>query len=195
MKEKIREVAAHLFATQGYKATSMQQIADACGVTKAALYYHYTGKDELFLDIISETCSELITLHRRYAESKLPVWEVLDEWVGKMINFFEMKKDQWIIIHKFLGESVKNKIFNIFRQFWKESFKSMNTVLSRGMQEGDIRTDIDVRLLTASIFGIMQGQFTTNVWEDIKINDVHLKMNVQKVLKGGIASDAVKKDF
>ncbi|MDD3807877.1 MAG: TetR/AcrR family transcriptional regulator C-terminal domain-containing protein, partial [Candidatus Marinimicrobia bacterium] len=119
----------------------------------------------------------------------------LDEWVGKMINFFEMKKDQWIIIHKFLGESVKNKIFNIFRQFWKESFKSMNTVLSRGMQEGDIRTDIDVRLLTASIFGIMQGQFTTNVWEDIKINDVHLKMNVQKVLKGGIASDAVKKDF
>jgi AcrR family transcriptional regulator len=47
-KELIIDTASKLFVKQGYEATSVRQIADAVGVTEAALYYHFKdGKREL----------------------------------------------------------------------------------------------------------------------------------------------------
>src|SRR3954451_12678458 len=43
----IARVAARLFATQGYEATSVRQIVEAAGVTKPTLYYHFGSKEGL----------------------------------------------------------------------------------------------------------------------------------------------------
>ena len=40
-----------LFTTQGYDATSLRQIADRVGVTKAALYYHFPAKEHLAIEL------------------------------------------------------------------------------------------------------------------------------------------------
>lgn len=45
---RILEVAAELFVPRGFADVSMQEIADAAGVTKAALYYHFQSKEDLF---------------------------------------------------------------------------------------------------------------------------------------------------
>jgi|GEM_PF-1469583 len=193
MKEKIRDTAAHLFALHGYKSTSMQQIADEVGVTKAALYYHYVSKDKLFLDIVADTFSELINAHHEYAESEAPVWDILETWVNTMLQYSRIKKDNWLIINKFISGSIKDRIYEVFLHFWKESYNSMNTIISRGVREGHIRSDIDIRLISASIFGIMHGQFTTTLWDNIKIDDNVIKKTILGVLKGGIASDDYKK--
>jgi AcrR family transcriptional regulator len=48
-RDAIIQIAAELFTEHGYNATSVRQIADAVGVTEAALYYHFkAGKRELF---------------------------------------------------------------------------------------------------------------------------------------------------
>jgi AcrR family transcriptional regulator len=46
-RERIIDVAAKMFSTRGYAATSIRDIAEELGVTKAALYYHFTSKDEI----------------------------------------------------------------------------------------------------------------------------------------------------
>lgn len=43
-KERIVDVALGLFAQSGYLGTSMSDIAKQLGITKGALYKHYTGK-------------------------------------------------------------------------------------------------------------------------------------------------------
>jgi AcrR family transcriptional regulator len=40
--------ARRLFAEQGYAATSLEDVADAAGVTKGAVYHHFKGKQDLF---------------------------------------------------------------------------------------------------------------------------------------------------
>jgi TetR/AcrR family transcriptional repressor of mexJK operon len=50
---QIIEAAGRLFLEQGYGATSMDAIAREAGVSKATLYAHYTGKDELFTAMIA----------------------------------------------------------------------------------------------------------------------------------------------
>ena len=48
-REQILDVALHLFSTQGYDATSVRQISEALGLTKAALYYHFKNKEDIFM--------------------------------------------------------------------------------------------------------------------------------------------------
>lgn len=57
-KEKILEEALKLFAQSGYMGTSMNEIASRLGVTKAALYKHYSSKQEI-LDSIVERMNQM----------------------------------------------------------------------------------------------------------------------------------------
>ena len=51
-KERILDEALRLFAQSGYMGTSMNDIADRMGVTKAALYKHYKSKQEILDSIL-----------------------------------------------------------------------------------------------------------------------------------------------
>ena len=46
-RERILDVALELFGAQGYDGTSLRQIAEQLGVTKAALYYHFESKEDI----------------------------------------------------------------------------------------------------------------------------------------------------
>jgi AcrR family transcriptional regulator len=49
---RIRAVAIELFTARGYDKTSLREIADRVGITKASLYYHYPSKQALLLAIV-----------------------------------------------------------------------------------------------------------------------------------------------
>ena len=48
-KERILRIALELFAQNGYLGTSMNDIAGQLGFTKAALYKHYSSKQEIWI--------------------------------------------------------------------------------------------------------------------------------------------------
>ena len=62
-KEKILKQALKLFATKGYKATTVRDIAGAVGIKQSALYNHFTNKDEILETLICDlTSSAIVTL-------------------------------------------------------------------------------------------------------------------------------------
>ena len=71
-KERIMAAALALFSRTGYLGTSMQDIAQQLGVTKAALYKHYAGKQEL-LDCIVARMNAMD--YARAAEYEMPETE------------------------------------------------------------------------------------------------------------------------
>jgi AcrR family transcriptional regulator len=54
----IRDAAVELFARHGYGRTSLREIAEQLGMTKAALYYHYPSKQALLLAIVEPLIAE-----------------------------------------------------------------------------------------------------------------------------------------
>ena len=52
-RKRILDVAARLFAAHGFAGTSIRDIAEELGVTKAALYYHFASKDEVLQELLS----------------------------------------------------------------------------------------------------------------------------------------------
>ena len=62
-KEKILKVSLKLFATKGYKATTVRDIAGVMGVKQSALYNHFKNKDEILETLIGNlTSSAIVTL-------------------------------------------------------------------------------------------------------------------------------------
>ena len=57
-KQRIQEVARELFAQQGVHRTSLQEIADRLGITKPALYYHFSSREELVRSIVQPILDE-----------------------------------------------------------------------------------------------------------------------------------------
>ena len=64
-RARIQAIALELFTEQGYEKTSLREIAERLGVTKAALYYHFKSKEEI-VDSFSADHIEMI--------EKLMVW-------------------------------------------------------------------------------------------------------------------------
>jgi AcrR family transcriptional regulator len=56
---EILSAARRLFIEQGYRGLSMRQIAEAVGVTKPALYYHFQDKEQLFLAVLYDYLAEM----------------------------------------------------------------------------------------------------------------------------------------
>ncbi len=65
-KDKILDVAEGLFTERDYKSVSIRDIAQACGVTNAALYYHFENKEMLFAEVL-ENHAQQLSDHMRQA--------------------------------------------------------------------------------------------------------------------------------
>jgi len=53
-RQRILDVAARLFAAHGFAGTSIRDIAADLGLTKAALYYHFSSKEELLHELVAQ---------------------------------------------------------------------------------------------------------------------------------------------
>ncbi len=58
-KKNIIEAARQFFSEYGYLGVSISDIASRLNMTKAALYYHFTGKNEIFKTVLDEAFTEL----------------------------------------------------------------------------------------------------------------------------------------
>lgn len=67
-KQEILEAALDLFSVQGFKATSVSQIADAVGIRKASMYSHFESKQEI-LDALLQEVSVQYDRHSIFARS------------------------------------------------------------------------------------------------------------------------------
>ena len=68
-RDRILQVARAAFVDRGYADVSMQEIADAAGLTKPAIYYHFTDKQDLFEAVV---IAEMVHLHHGVAEQLAP---------------------------------------------------------------------------------------------------------------------------
>ncbi len=85
-REQILARAAELFATQGYTATSMNQVAQACGVSKPSLYHYVRDKYQLLVEIAEGHVTLLKALaaqvQARSLDPQAQLRELIDSFVG-----------------------------------------------------------------------------------------------------------------
>jgi AcrR family transcriptional regulator len=100
-RERILDIALELFADQGYDKTSLRDIAERLGTTKAALYYHFERKQ----DILLELHLRLHTLGRQALEQLEQLEDGqarADAWPGLVDDFIDevVANRELVLLHQ-----------------------------------------------------------------------------------------------
>ena len=102
-REQILAAAAQCFATRGYTATTMNEVAAACGVSKATLYHYVRDKRGLLTQISAGHVARLEVLVQQTAAQDLPPEAHLRELIGRFMQAYARAEYE----HRVLTEDVK----------------------------------------------------------------------------------------
>ncbi|HZR51191.1 MAG TPA: helix-turn-helix domain-containing protein [Streptosporangiaceae bacterium] len=92
-RSRVQKVALELFAEQGYEKTSLREIAERLGVTKAALYYHFRSKEDIvhsFTDDHYARLDGLIDWAKTQPPGEQTRHEMLTRYVGIVFGGVEV---------------------------------------------------------------------------------------------------------
>ena len=124
-RQRILDVALDLFIEQGFDGTSLRQIAEQLGVTKAALYYHFESKDDILmaLHLRLHEFGRVALMRMGEEPVTLGLWgELLDEIVDQMLAqrkiFLMHERNQAALekLHREDHDAEHEDIQNQFRQ-------------------------------------------------------------------------------
>lgn len=149
--DDITRAAVDLFSTQGYANTSVQQIVEAAGVTKGAMYHYFESKDDLLFSIY-ERMLTLQTHHLeeivgRGAPTAQTLHDVCVDVVETSIDFLPEGTVFFRSVHM-LSEPRQKEVTRRRRQY-HDVFAGL---IERGQEEGLYRTDIPRAVLVAHFF-------------------------------------------
>ena len=155
--EQILAAAARLFATRGYTATTMNDVAAACGVSKATLYHYVRDKHGLLAHITAGHVARLEALVREVAARPLAPAERLRELVLRFMQAYASAQDQHRVLTedvKFLGEAERARVLDAQRR----------VVAAVADALADLRPDLGAarlhKPLALLLFGMINWTFT-----------------------------------
>ncbi len=156
-REKILAQAAHLFARRGYHATSMNQVAEACGLSKPSLYHYYRDKYSLLLSIADSHVSRLQALVQDICGRKMAPEARMRELIGRILEEYADAQEA----HRVLTEDVK---FLEAEDRERVLAKEREVVLGFARAVGAMRPELSeaelVKPLTMLLFGMINWMFT-----------------------------------
>ncbi|MEO8278899.1 MAG: TetR/AcrR family transcriptional regulator [Ideonella sp.] len=97
-REAIVRSAARLFAEAGYAGTSMNDIARACGISKALLYHYVTDKYRLLFEITDGHVSRLVALVAEIESRQLGPEQHLRSLIGRFVEEYAQARHDHVVL-------------------------------------------------------------------------------------------------
>lgn len=102
-RETIIEQAAALFARNGFVGTSMNEVALACGLSKASLYHYFADKHQLLMHICEDHIDRLCALVDEVAQQELDPEPRLRLLIQRFVEEYRDAQNE----HRVLTEDVR----------------------------------------------------------------------------------------
>ena len=129
-RERIQSIALELFAEQGYEKTSLREIAERLGVTKAALYYHFKSKEDIVRSFVEDYRAELEQViawgasQPRTPETRAEVLRRYTEIVGEQLAVIRFMEQNQAAMHTLMSDSGARK------KMFRDQFMSLCDLLA-----------------------------------------------------------------
>jgi AcrR family transcriptional regulator len=111
-RARIQQIAVELFTEHGYEGTSLREIAERLGVTKAALYYHFKSKEDIIQSLVEDYQGQmdgLIDLAR--SEPRTP--ETRREILARYVDIVAERDQVFRMLHQ--NQAVLNTMASAIR--------------------------------------------------------------------------------
>ena len=187
-RETILKESAILFNTQGYKATSISNITDATGLTKGAIYRHFTSKDALEI----ETLEHLAVLMNERLRDRIKAQPTAGKKLRTIFHFFK----SYISNPPFEGgcpllnaaveaddahPELRRAALNILSGLKL----SVTSIIEKGIYYKQIKKGIDKEMYTTLIIASLEGAIMMSKLQgnddDLKRIVKHLEKQIEEI--------------
>lgn len=153
VENEIFERATALFAERGFAGTSLQDIADAMGMTRPALYHYVKNKDEILSKLVTQfTEAPADTLAAIRAKSDQSPLERIREMVHSMVT--RQAKQASLFRLLILSESeLPEEIKTVHKAARRRVLREITAVIEEGIETGELRL-VDARVAAFGVLGI-----------------------------------------
>jgi AcrR family transcriptional regulator len=160
-KKEILRIATLLFATNGFKETSMGEVAKVSGVASATIFYHFKTKDDLFLSVLSSVKDGILEEFAKYFGEKsfASGLEMLEGSVSFYLYLAGSRPEWFLLLHRYypykLAEANETcrryleDIYNCFVDIFEKS-------LTQGQADKSVR-DLSPRKTAMVVLSTVDG--------------------------------------
>jgi AcrR family transcriptional regulator len=142
-KENILKEAAALFSQKGYERTSMREIAERVGVTKPAIYYHFSNKQELFEELVTTSFERSQERIAEIAKRDSNPVEKLEHLALGIMEGVKQNPDGARFMHDLMAGNIRKNIKLDHRRVFSKQEKYFAQILKEGKERGLIKKDLD----------------------------------------------------
>lgn len=174
-REAILEAAARVFYDRGVSKASLEEIAEAAGVTRGAIYWHFKNKTDVFLALYER-------LHVPFTEMVLEDLErdhpdplrQLEELCVQLLYEVEENEQKRMILTillvrcEYSGEMAQVLTEQSKRR--KEKFKLFDQYFGRAKEKGHLAAEADPQVLTLSLFCYLGGIVLESIRDPQTVN-------------------------
>ena len=157
-KRAIQRGAAELFATRGYLGTSMNDVAEGCGLSKPSLYHYFRDKDELLASIAEEHVARLAQLVKSVeTDTSLKPLDRLAALITRFLTEYSEARNAHRVLTedvKFLPQEARERILH-FERLVVSGFADAISVHRPDVREAELHKAVAMLL-----FGMLNWMFT-----------------------------------
>lgn len=147
-REEILSAAATLFATNGYKGTSLHDIAVAVGCSKATLLYHFATKEMILATLVAAPVRDLATLTERLAGQ--PAESARDQAIEGFVDLVVTYRREIAVIFHDLPYLLHGESFADL----KELIEHLAAALAGGSTESDVLLGVKVIMAGTALVAV-----------------------------------------
>lgn len=162
-QDDVYAAAAKLFAEKGYHATRIQDIADELGMLKGSLYYYFSSKEDLLVNIASGRIEESIAAMKGILSTKYSPTEKLTLAIDEHLRLHQEHADIYMIymqenLHEINADAAEqvSRLTRAYQKLWEG-------LLCEGIECGEFQADLDTEI---AVKGVLSMCNHTIVWYD-----------------------------
>lgn len=146
-REELLRIAADLFASKGFKATTVRDIADAAGILSGSLYHHFDSKESMVDELLTSFQTKLFSTYETILASDADARTKLEQTVRASFEAIDQHPAEVAIFQNEADQLALNERFAYLPERNRQSREVWMTLLREGVESGQLRPDLDVELV------------------------------------------------
>jgi AcrR family transcriptional regulator len=159
-RDAILDTSAKLFSQQGYNGVSIRDIAQECGMTNAALYYHFKNKEDLFLAMLQRDHEQTLASLREAANGPGDLREDLKQLVAQYAAITCERRQSFQTLWRDLRNVEDVRGHKLFGEMRTSFMRPLEERLAQAQADGELQagdTRFYARLLHGMIMALTHG--------------------------------------
>jgi AcrR family transcriptional regulator len=153
-RKQILRCAVKVFARSNYQKTRVADIAVEAGISEATIYKYFPSKKSIFLEVLQYMSENIVSRLEEEGSKERDALEAIRSMGRTFYNLIVNHSEEVKVQFQAISEIDDSDIARRLRQDHENYIKFIGGIIERGIEQGSVRKDLDIRTLVLLLDGV-----------------------------------------